>query len=395
MATPITSSYYLRSRLNTNTNQSCPGDMTEIPIPIPPSQLTQPMTRSSSGFTKQAVQLPESFSMKMTKQVQQLIEKNGWNSCQLVRTFGLVIYALFQLEYAGDKYSIFKQFLQLLYPYTILKDTTILPNLDEYITSQRKNLEYLRLCVSFSNISQVNHRRFVKNVGYYNGNVKEKCDEIECEYILTYTSKFASTDLIPFDDGRIHTFAIINPNVEDSYFRHCPIHYFNIAYSESLKQLCYYTAWAGDNINCKWAKIPFDRIDEFFDMPSLLTRVMLTPENLIGPGRLPTAFNSSLLSSESEDPNIQNYVVVVNDLLAKNLYVVEILSSNQIIQNSQPEGSRDPLIETFVDVLREFTSQFPIQQPGGYKKQRKKRTKITKRKSKKSKKRTRKTLKSR
>jgi len=284
---------------------------------------------SESECVRSTVMSVNSFTTKgLSKPIIKLITKYGWNSCQLVRTFGLVVYAL-QEESANPIFTPFMEFIYEKYDGRY-----------EVIYNNDANLPYLRKCLHFNSVCEINYVKFHRTI---QGNVQE--------LKLSYSS-YNEVYNINVHDGKIHSFAIINPT--DNTFPNCPIHYFNIAKS-SDGNTYYHSAWAGDNINCKWDKILFTDINELFDMSSLLTRVMLKPENVIGSRRLPKPFDSRLLDTESKDPNINKYVSVIQGLLAKDLYVVEILSSNHILQENE-NGSRDPLVETVIDVLRGFPS---------------------------------------
>lgn len=264
------------------------------------------LTRKPSEQTELSVHNPQLSSKRILRSVTDEIKTHGITSCQLTRTIGLIVYSLQYVNYEyTEDIDIVSRILCLFYPYPY-EGLRIVPVRKP---ENEEKLVYLKKCLNFNSVREFYNDQYrVFNYDYYKDFFKDDNDYFNI----------------------LRTFAIINSS--DSTFPYCPIHYFNIARSQTLdNKIACYTSWASDTINVKWDRIPI-RNEYFKDMKKLLSKVMLLPKNVI---------QGRTLKEKKE--LVSSYI---KSLLQNNLFIIEILNM---------DGS-GPLIEDVSDILTDSLS---------------------------------------
>ena len=299
----------------------------------------QGLTKTSSTVVRLITRDPEIIRLTekqmLTRSKYNSIINYGIPSCQLTRTYGLIVYALsnFGIDIDLDNNTDetihlenMREILTLFYPDIILSEPPL------YVDDiDSESLEYLRFALSFSDLNQVSRRM-----------------EINSKRINYDYSDYFSVRNNYFDT--IHTFAIIKHSPDGEL----PIHYFNIVRSITLRgKICCYSSWGSDTISVEWSRF----IINFKILSNIKTLLdlMIDPENVF--------FKSTTIPAYKE--SLGNF---------DNLYVIEILN---------PEG--EPLVNTVEKVLEYVV---PHLRRGGSNKNKNKKRKIYNRKS--NKKRTKK-----
>lgn len=228
------------------------------------------MTRTMSRRVEDMVYNPYAYVVPMmTRQSIKEIITYGISSCQLTRTFGLIIYALNYLP----NIDLFQQIMKLFYPHTKISTVSTIP---DYAHSE---LEHLRKMLTFGFLDELNNSYYKTVQVNENGNLNISLDRKDYLKILT--------------------FAII---IDIGDFQ-CPIHYFNVAFSLSMNAICCHSSWAADEIRVRWRK--------FVITPDMLTNITKLIDEMIDPSYV---FYG----------NAANYK---SNLFAKrdNLFIVELL----------------------------------------------------------------------
>ena len=180
------------------------------------------------------------------------IRKYGVSSCQITRTYGLIMYALsmngitISLDRDAD-ITMLQKIMKLFYPETSLFGTP--DNQLEYIGREPRLLKYLQDALTFSSLSDI------------------KCPNLrEITSDDSLSRHFNNPNDTHFDT--IRTFAIIKHMVDGDF----PIHYFNIVKSSTGVIFCH-TAWGANEIKVQWRKFPID-YDLLMDMDELLKEMI-------------------------------------------------------------------------------------------------------------------------
>jgi len=256
-------------------------------------------SRTASMIVKDMTRKPEIIDRQMiTRSVYNKIIEYGIISCQITRTYGLVIYALSelgkQIDLDNDKDEIIiQQIMRLFY-----QDSNLIASLPLYAgLVDPEKLAYLRKALTFSYLNQLNPRNYSPIDDY------GPCFDEDNTYFNT-----------------IHTFAIIKkmPEFEG------PIHYFNIVKSQTLGEICCYSSWGTDDIEVQWSRFPIN-YDQLSNIETLI-RLMIKPDDVIKP-------------TLNKEQIVERYIG--NLLNSEELYVIEILNEDS-----------NPLVDTVKDVLR-------------------------------------------
>jgi hypothetical protein len=269
------------------------------------------MLRSTSTEVDVVVHDPSVIEGQMSRRsITTEITKNGVSSCQITRTYGLIVYALKYMNISLHIYdrtkristkdaTMLQNIIKTLYPESNLSGKPFVYN---GIHSELEYLQYLQNALIFS---------------YVNETRSPKLRQVDSSFERHFEDGY-------FD--KIHTFAIIKRMLDFEG----PIHYFNIVRSLTTLKISCYTSWAVGNLKVTWSKFDID-YNLLMNIP-MLVQEMIALSNVFSPS----------------GPHYEDKVTDYKNKLLNNpqveLYIVEILGPH-----------KEPLVDTVKYVLEHFT----------------------------------------
>ena len=290
------------------------------------------MPRSLSVNLKGLTYKPEIMDHQMMLRSEtRLIKGEGIVSCQLTRTYGLLIYALkdlgrnISLDNPQD-IEMLQRIMKLIYPDQNLFGVPDKPLFYRPVVARPDALEYLQGALTFSCVSDVKY---------------PNCISVnEASYAEHFHRDYFS---------KIRTFAIIKNMFPDGEY---PIHYFNVVMSEELNKICCYSSWGAisgeGSISVPLRRFPIT-YDLLTNMNDLIVDMIYNND---------TTVQATLTGYAS----VEDYKRSLGPI--ENLYIVELLN----------EDGTGPLVDTVAHVLRDVDPPLAAAGPGGASNKNKKRT---------------------